>query len=636
MKYKLTKKQKKMLYRIIIAIVLLIAAEIVSHSAELPKAALIVLYLLPFAAAGYDVVKRAVLNIGHGQLLDENFLMTIATVGALAVGEYSEGAAVMIFYQVGELFQNIATSRSRKSVAALMDIRPDSAAVLRGGEREEVHPSEVEVGELIEVRAGEKMPLDGVVISGESALNTAALTGESLPREVKAGDEVLSGCVNLSGTLTVRTTKPFGESTVSKILELVENAASKKARAENFITRFARVYTPAVVGAAVILAILPPLVTSIGFTDSLMRALNFLVVSCPCALVISVPMSFFGGIGGASKQGILIKGGNYMETLAEVGTVIFDKTGTLTRGEFSVTRLSPSGCPENELLCAAASAEKQSNHPIARSLVKAAGQRGLHTEDVGEYRELSGLGISCRLGGDEVLAGNAALMEKYGIKCAAGTGTCVHVSRGGRYLGSIELGDTLKSGSVSTIKELKTLGIRTVILTGDSKTAGEAAAKSLGVDEVFTELMPQDKVEQAERLISAGGGKVAFAGDGINDAPVLSRADVGIAMGAYGADAAIEAADIVLMDDDPRSLITAIKISRKTIGIVKQNIVFALGVKALVLVTSAFGITNMWAAVFADVGVAVLAILNAMRALGGVEDKKTDMEKTLTEDPALA
>lgn len=620
MKYKLTKKQKKMLYRIIIAVILLAIAEAVTHLAALPKALEMLLFALPFVTAGYDVVKRAVMNIGHGQLLDENFLMTIATVGAFAVGELSEGAAVMIFYQVGELFQNIATTRSRKSVAALMDIRPDSAVILRDGQRVQLHPSEVEIGEIIEVRAGEKLPLDGVIISGESALNTAALTGESLPREVKVGDEVLSGCINLTGTLTVRTTKNFGESTVSKILELVENAASKKAHAENFITRFAKVYTPAVVGAAVILAFVPPLVTGITFTDSLMRALNFLVVSCPCALVISVPMSFFGGIGGASKQGVLIKGGNYMETLANVGTVIFDKTGTLTRGEFSVTKITPVDCSENELLMSAACAEKQSNHPIARSLTKAAAEHGITAETAADYKELSGLGLSCKLGTDEILAGNAALMKQHGLAPVKSETTCVHVAKGGKYLGCIELGDTLKSNSKATISELRALNIRTVILTGDSKSAGESAAKSLGVDEVFTELMPQDKVAQAEKIISSGGGKVAFAGDGINDAPVLSRADVGIAMGAYGADAAIEAADIVLMDDDPKSLITAIRISRKTIGIVKQNIALALGVKALVLVTSAFGITNMWAAVFADVGVAVLAILNAMRALNGVKD----------------
>ncbi|MCR5123413.1 MAG: cadmium-translocating P-type ATPase [Ruminococcus sp.] len=614
----MSKKQKKMLYRIIGAVVLLAAALIVSHVFELPRPALIGIFLLPFACAGWDVVKKAVMNIGHGQLFDENFLMTVATIGAMAVGEYSEGAAVMIFYQTGELFQNIATTRSRKSVAALMDIRPDSAVVLRDGERVEVHPSEIETGEIIEVRAGEKLPLDGVIVEGGSSLNTAALTGESMPREVAAGDEVLSGCVNLSGTLKIRTTKPFGESTVSKILQMVENAASKKARSENFITKFAKVYTPAVVGAAVLLAVIPPLVTNIAFTDSLMRALNFLVVSCPCALVISVPMSFFGGIGGASRKGVLIKGGNYMESLSEVGTVIFDKTGTLTRGEFSVTKVIPNGCTEEELLSAAASAESGSNHPIARSLIREAELKEISFSSATDHKDHSGMGISCMADGSEILAGNAALMSANGIDFTKQelTGTVVHIARGGKYLGAVNISDTVKPDSRETIAKLREMGIRTVILTGDSKAAGEAAARELGVDEVFTELMPQDKVAKAEELIAAGKGRVAFAGDGINDAPVLSRADVGIAMGAYGADAAIEAADIVLMDDKPSGIVTAIGISRKTIGIVKQNIAFALGVKALVLLTSALGITNMWAAVFADVGVAVLAILNAMRALG--------------------
>ena len=614
-----------MLTRIIIAIVLLIIAEIVTHAVSLPVPAQIVIFLLPFICVGYDVVKKAVLGIGHGQVFDENFLMTIATIGAMCVGEYSEGAAVMLFYQVGELFQNIATSRSRKSVAALMDIRPDSAVVIRDGERTEVHPSEVAVGELIEVRPGEKLPLDGIVESGESTLNTAALTGESLPREVSAGSEVLSGCVNMTGVLTVRTAKEFGESTVSKILELVENASSKKARAENFITRFARYYTPVVVIAAVLLAVLPPLFMDVTFKEQITRALNFLVVSCPCALVISVPMSFFGGIGGASRQGVLIKGGNYMETLSDVGTVIFDKTGTLTKGEFSVTQVIAEGCTEEELLSAAASAESSSNHPIARSLVRAAEEKGIALRDVTDYSEISGMGISCKTDGKTVLAGNAALMEKHGIACRKqhGTGTAVHTAVDGRYLGVIIISDTVKPESKSVISQLKSLGVRTVILTGDLKQTGEAVAKELGVDEVYTELMPQDKVEIAEKLIADGmGGTTAFVGDGINDAPVLSRADVGIAMGAMGADAAIEAADIVLMDDKPSGIVTAVKISRKTLGIVRQNIVFAIGVKLIVLLTSALGFTNMWAAVFADVGVAVLAILNAMRALGKVRTDK--------------
>lgn len=625
MKIKLTKKQNKMLTRIISAVILLVVAEIISHFVSLPRAALIGLYALPFACAGWDVIRKAVLHIGHGQLFDENLLMTIATIGAMTVGEYTEGAAVMIFYQTGELFQNIATSRSRKSVADLMDIRPDTAAVLRDGERVTVHPSEVAVGELIEVRAGEKLPLDGIITEGESSLNTAALTGESLPRDVKPGDEALSGCVNLSGTLTVRTTKEFGESTVSKILSMVENAASKKAKSENFITKFARYYTPIVVGAAVLLAVLPPLFTSIGFTDSVMRALNFLVVSCPCALVISVPMSFFGGIGGASGQGVLIKGGNYMETLSEVGTVIFDKTGTLTRGEFSVTSICASGCTAEYLLETAASAENGSNHPIARSLVSAAAERGIDPKPVTGHTERAGMGISCLLDGDEVLVGNAALMAAHGIN-VGGTenvaGTVVHTARAGKYLGAVTISDTLKPESRETIAKLREMGVKTVILTGDSKAAGEAAARELGVDSVYTELLPQDKVAKAEEIISAGAGKTAFVGDGINDAPVLSRADVGIAMGAFGADAAIEAADIVLMDDKPSGVVKAVEVSRRTLGIVRQNIVFAIAVKLIVLILSALGFANMWAAVFADVGVAVLAILNAMRALGTKRGKQ--------------
>ncbi len=617
MKHKLTKKQKKMLCRIVTAILLLIAAEVVTHLFTLPVWAQIMIFLLPFGVAGYDVVRKAVLGIGNKQLFDENFLMTVATVGAMAVGEYSEGAAVMLFYQVGELFQSIATTRSRKSVAALMDIRPDSAVVIRDGERIDIHPEEVEVGELIEVTAGEKLPLDGIVETGESTLNTAALTGESLPREVCPGDEVLSGCVNLTGTITVRTTKPFGESTVSKILELVENASSKKARAENFITKFARYYTPVVVIAAVLVAVLPPLFTDVTFKTQLYRALNFLVVSCPCALVISVPMSFFGGIGGASRQGVLIKGGNYMETLSKVGTVIFDKTGTLTRGEFGVTEMIADGCGADELLCAAASAELSSNHPIGRSLVRAAEQKEISLTRPESCTEHSGRGISCVVNGSKILAGSVSLMKENGITCrkTEHSGTAVHVARDGKYLGVIIVSDVLKPESKEAISQLKSLGVRTVILTGDAKKAGEAAAAALGIDEVHTELMPQDKVALAEKLIAEGSGSTAFVGDGINDAPVLSRADVGIAMGAMGADAAIEAADIVLMDDKPTGIVTAVKISRKTLRIVHQNIVFAIGIKVIVLLTSALGFTNMWAAVFADVGVAVLAILNAMRAL---------------------
>lgn len=604
-----------MFWRIIAAIVLLAVCLVIEHTLQLPRLVMTLLFAVPLVISGYDVFLGAVRHILSGQMLDEDFLMSIAAIGAMAVGEYTEGAAVMTFFQVGELFQSIATTRSRKSVAALMDIRPDVAAVLRDGQRIEVSPEEVEVGELIEVRPGEKIPIDGEIVSGESTVDTAALTGESLPREVQPGDGVLSGCVNLSGVLTVRTVKPFGESTVSRILELVENAAAKKARAENFITRFARVYTPIVVGLAVGVALVPPLVTHITFSDSIMRALNFLVVSCPCALVISVPMSFFGGIGGASKAGVLIKGGSYMETLSEVGTVIFDKTGTLTKGEFSVTSVNPvSGITNEDLLTLAAAAEQNSNHPIARSVLAAADPSDL--PDVGEYHEISGKGIRCTIGGETVLAGNAALMEGVnGFSESSAVGTTIYAARNGEYLGAITLGDTLKPDSKQTIAELKQMGIRTVILTGDSKAVGEAAAAELGVDEVHTELMPADKVALAEKIIADGSGKTAFAGDGINDAPVLSRADVGIAMGAYGADAAIEAADIVLMNDRPSDLIKAVRISRKTLRIVKENIWFAIGVKVLVLITSALGFTNMWAAVFADVGVCVLAILNAMRAL---------------------
>lgn len=612
-----------MFIRIISALVLLAAAMILSYCTDLPKAALIAVYLLPFAVAGYDVVFKAVCNIGHGQVFDENFLMTVATVGAMTIGEYGEGAAVMLFYQVGELFQSIATARSRNSISELMDIKPDSAVVLRDGEQKQVHPSEVAVGETIVVRPGEKVPIDCIVEKGESSLNTSALTGESLPRDAAEGDQILSGCVNLSGTLECRTVKLFGESTVSKILELVENASSRKAKAENFITKFARIYTPAVVAAAVLLAVVPPLITGGGFVNWLTRALTFLVVSCPCALVISVPLSFFAGIGGASKAGVLIKGGNYMETLARAETVIFDKTGTLTKGEFSVSRVISENCTEDELLKIAAAAESGSNHPIAQSLARSADIRGAAVSD---FTEIAGRGISCTVNGRKVLAGNARLMSAEGIsykRCEI-SGTAVHVAADGKYLGVIEISDTLKPDSRWAVSRLKGMNIRTVILTGDARAAGEAAAEKLGVDKVYSELLPEDKVKCAERIIAESSvkGSVAFVGDGINDAPVLSRADVGIAMGAAGSDAAIEAADIVLMDDNPAKLVTAIAVSRKTLGIVHQNIWLALGVKAAVLVLSALGLANMWAAVFADVGVAALAILNAMRALKVAEIKK--------------
>lgn len=616
---KLTRKQRKNLIRIIIAFILLSAVSITGHIVNLPLYAEIILYLLPFFTVGYDVVIKAVKNIGHGQIFDENLLMTIATVGAMLVGEYSEGAAVMLFYQVGELFQSIATSRSRKNIAGLMDIKPDSAVVLRCGNEEKVHPSEVAVGESIVIRPGEKVPLDCVILKGESSVDTSALTGESLPTDVSEGGELLSGSVNLNGVLVCRAQKPFGESTVSKILELVENASSRKAKAENFITKFARIYTPAVVAAAVLLAAIPPLVTGQSFSEWAFRALTFLVVSCPCALVISVPMSFFGGIGGASKQGILIKGGSFVETLSKVDTVIFDKTGTLTKGSFSVTKVTPCGCTENELIEIAAAAERGSNHPIAQSLKAAAPENS--AKNPTECKEISGKGVRCVTDGKEVLVGNIKLMEQYAVSCepCACAATAVYTAMEGKLLGTIEISDTLKPNSKRTVASLKKRSIKSVILTGDSKAAAETVAGELAVDEFHAGLLPGDKVNLAEKIISESNGSTAFVGDGINDAPVLSRADVGIAMGAAGSDAAIEAADIVLMDDDPFRLISAIEISRKTLRIVYQNIVLALGIKGVVLVLSALGFANMWAAVFADVGVAVLAILNAMRMLKPVE-----------------
>ena len=612
---KLTKKQKKNLVRIITAILLMAAAEVLTRFIDIGKPLTLLIYVLPFAAAGYDVVFKAVRNIGHGQIFDENLLMSIATVGAFATGEYSEGAAVMIFYQIGELFQNIATVRSRNSVAQLMDIRPDTAAVIRDGQRIEVHPSEVAVGEIIEIRAGDRVPIDCVVISGQSTLDTAALTGESVPRDVTAGQEVLSGCVNINGLLTCKTTKPFGESTASRILELVENASSKKAKAENFITKFARVYTPSVVGAALLLALIPSLI--VGEPRKwIMRALTFLVVSCPCALVISIPMSFFGGIGGASRRGILVKGGSYMETLAKAKTVVFDKTGTLTEGRFSVTGIYPAdGVSEKQLLTTAAAAESFSTHPIARSLTLETQKRELALPKVSEYKELSGKGISCQIDGAGVLVGNLKLIPENVQTNAGITGTAVYVMYGGKYLGAITVGDEPKKNSQKTVRRLKEMKLEPVMLTGDSQQAAEKTARTLGIEKLHASLLPQDKLDILEGLIADSRGSVVFVGDGINDAPALSRADIGIAMGAAGSDAAIEAADIVLMDDDPEKIVTAIAVSRKTLSIVRGNIIFALGVKLLVLAASALGYANMWWAVFADVGVAAIAILNAMRAL---------------------
>ena len=580
----------------------------------------LVLYLIPYLIIGWDVLWRAVRNIAHGQVFDENFLMALATVGALAIGEYPEAVFVMLFYQVGELFQSYAVDQSRKSITALMDIRPDYAN-MEGpdGQLEQVDPEDVAVGDTIVIKAGERIPLDGVVLEGSSTVDTAALTGESLPRRVESGDDVISGCVNLSGLLKVRVTKAFEESTVAKILDLVENSASKKAKAENFITKFARYYTPIVVLAAVALAFLPPLLTSIQWVDSIQRALNFLVVSCPCALVISVPLSFFGGIGGASKDGILVKGGNYLEVLARTEIVVFDKTGTLTRGVFNVTAIHPDHCDQGQLLELAALAECWSDHPISRSLKEAYG-REMDSSRVSNVEEVAGRGVKAVVDGHTICAGNDKLMEDIGVSwhpCHR-VGTTVHVASDGVYLGHIVISDEVKPDAKEAVAALKAAGVRkTVMLTGDAQAVGEDVANRLGLDEVHTQLLPAGKVERVEELLKevSPKGALAFVGDGINDAPVLSRADIGIAMGGLGSDAAIEAADIVLMDDKPSKIAHAIRIARRTLSIVRQNIVFALAVKLLVLLLSAVGLVSMWAAVFADVGVSVIAILNAMRAL---------------------
>ena len=610
----MTRRQKRMLARILSAAVLLIAVQFVPVSG----ARKLLLHLVPYLIVGWDILYKAGRNIWNGQVFDEHFLMSIATLGALVLGEYTEAVGVMLFFQVGELFQSYAVGKSRRSIAQLMDIRPDSAAVERDGQLAETDPDEVAVGEVILVRPGEKIPLDGVVAEGTSALDTAALTGESMPRDVSAGDEVLSGCVSLTGVLRIRVTKPFGQSTVAKILDLVENAAAKKARAEQFITRFARYYTPAVVICAVLLAVIPSLITG-WWAIWVHRALLFLVISCPCALVISIPLSFFGGIGGASARGILVKGGNYLELLARAETVVFDKTGTLTRGVFALTALFPAeGVTDEELLEAAALAECHSGHPIARSLRLAWGG----TADPGrvtDVRELPGLGISALVDGTPVLAGNDKLMARYGIPCPAREhpGTAVHAAKDGRYLGCALISDRVKDSAPAAIRALKARGIRTVMLTGDSAPAGEAVARELGLDEVHTQLLPGDKVARLEALLKQKREKavLVYVGDGINDAPVLTRADVGIAMGAMGSDAAIEAADVVLMDDDPAKLTQAMDIAAKCRRIVWENILFALGVKGLFLLLGALGAATMWEAVFADVGVAVLAILNAMRML---------------------
>ena len=610
----MNRKQKRSLYTILIAAALFIVALL------LPVEGIweLLIYLIPYGVIGWRVIWKAIKNISRGQIFDENFLMGVASIGAMCAGEYKEAVAVMLFYQVGELFESCAVGKSRRSIAALMDIRPDVAHVERDGALITVDPEEVEIGERIVIQPGERVPLDGEVIEGASTLDTAALTGESVPREIHPGEDVISGCINLSGVLHVRVNKRFGESTVARILELVENAASNKAKSENFITKFARWYTPAVCAAALLLAVVPPLFVG-NWGEWVSRALIFLVVSCPCALVISVPLSFFGGIGGASANGILIKGGNFVETLAQVDTVVFDKTGTLTQGNFEVTAIHPEKVPEQELLEIAALAENYSTHPISASLKRAFGML-LDESRISDVEELSGKGVIATVDGKNVAVGNGRLMDHVGVdwhECE-NSGTIVHVAADGTYMGHIVISDMLKPQSKDAIQALKDCGVKqSVMLTGDRKDVAEAVARELGVDQVHSELLPADKVAQVEKLLAhqQKGEKLAFVGDGINDAPVLSRADVGVAMGALGSDAAIEAADVVLMDDNPEKIATAIRISKRTLTIVHQNIVFALGVKFIVLILSALGLGNMWIAVFADVGVSVLAILNAMRAL---------------------
>ncbi len=616
----MTKKQKTNLIRILVSAVLVAAIWLSPLTGWLEG----VLYLIPYFIIGYDILLKAVKGIFRGQVFDENFLMAVATVGAMALGDWREGCAVMVFYQVGELFQSYAVGKSRRSISDLMDIRPDYANIEQDGALEKVDPDDVEVGTVIVVQPGERIPIDGVVTEGESAVNTSALTGESLPRQVKVGDEVLSGCVNLSGLLHIRTTKEFGDSTVAKILDLVENSSMKKAKAENFITKFARVYTPAVCGAALVLAVLPPLVRLVMgsapmWGDWVNRALTFLVISCPCALVISIPLSFFGGIGGASAKGILVKGSNYLEALAKTDCVVFDKTGTLTKGVFQVLEAQPAGMDEQTLLGWAARAECYSNHPISQSL-KAAWGGEVDAEQVTDVEELGGYGLTAKVEGHAVAVGNRRLMEKLGLAPVQPqqAGTVVFVAVDGAYAGWILLGDVVKEHAQAAIRGLKAEGVaKTVMLTGDAEAAARQVADSLGVDEMHSQLLPADKVQWVERLLAErkDGRLLAFVGDGINDAPVLARADIGIAMGALGSDAAIEAADVVLMDDDPAKIALAMRISRRTLRIVYENIVFALAVKAVCLVLGAIGIANMWLAIGADVGVMVLAVLNATRAL---------------------
>lgn len=617
----MTKKQKKVLIRIIIAAVLVIVLQFVPVEGYVRFG----LYMIPYLVIGYDILKKAGKGILNRQIFDENFLMAVATIGAIALGDYKEGTAVMLFYQIGELFQSYAVGKSRRNISELMDIRPDYANVEKDGELEQVDPDEIEIGTVIVVQPGEKVPIDGVVVEGTSSLNTSALTGESVPREVGVDDEIISGCINMTGLLKIRTTKEFGESTVSKILELVENASSRKSRSENFISKFAKVYTPAVCYGALALAILPPIVRMVfmglapEWGDWVYRALTFLVISCPCALVISIPLSFFAGIGGASREGVLVKGSSFLETLSQTKIVVFDKTGTMTKGVFEVNGIHHSPYKDEELLEYAALAESYSTHPISKSLQRAYG-KPIDKNRVSDVEEIGGHGLTAKVDGKVVAAGNAKLMKQLGIEYhdCSHVGTIVHVAIDGKYAGHILISDVIKEHAAEAIAALKKSGIeKTVMLTGDAKNVAEHVAAQLGIDEVCSELLPGDKVEKVEELLTKKSekDKLAFVGDGINDAPVLSRADIGIAMGALGSDAAIEAADIVLMDDDPLKISKAIRISRKCIRIVYENIYFAIGIKVICLVLGALGIANMWFAIFADVGVMILAVLNAIRTL---------------------
>ena len=616
----MNKKQKKMLIRIIIAAVLIVVFSLLPAEGYLR----FVLFMIPYLVIGYDILKKAFKGILNKQVFDENFLMAVATVGAILLGDYSEGVAVMLFYQIGELFQSYAVGKSRRNISELMDIRPDYANIEKDGTLEQVDPDEVEIGTIIVVQPGEKVPIDGVITEGTSTLNTSALTGESLPRDAKAGDEVISGCINMTGLLKIRTTKEFGESTVSKILELVENSSSRKSRSENFISKFAKYYTPAVCYGALALAFIPPIVLLIMgkpamWGDWIYRALTFLVISCPCALVISIPLSFFAGIGGASNQGILVKGSNYLETLAQTKYVVFDKTGTMTQGVFEVSGIHHNEMPDEKLLEYAALAECSSSHPISKSLQKAYG-KPIDRNRVTDIEEISGNGVIAKVDGISVVAGNTKLMNRLGIayQDCHHVGTVVHMAIDGKYAGHILISDIIKPHAKEAIAELKKAGIsKTVMLTGDSKRVADQVAEELGIQEVYSELLPADKVSRVEELLNQKSekAKLAFVGDGINDAPVLSRADIGIAMGALGSDAAIEAADIVLMDDDPLKISKAIKIARKCIRIVYENIYFAIGIKVLCLILGAIGIANMWMAIFADVGVMIIAVLNAIRVL---------------------